>query len=155
MARSGFQRHLNRINPQLPARAYKTYSVSSPLTTHWKPATCEDAGCAPYMNGWQTFIDESSELGQRQAHYIRRQSGRHFTEERNEHNVTVFTFTAGQPCFKSQEHKVPVGRPEIYVVKDGDWRGSRGIIRRHVRADDWVDDFATHQDALAARRARG
>lgn len=154
MARS-FQQRLNRIAPIGRVQDYKTYAVSSPLSTHWKPATCEDAGCQPYLNGWETFVNEATELGQKQAHYIRKQSGKHFKEHRNDVGITVFTFSAGQPCFKSQDHKVPVGRPEIYVVKDGDWRGSRGVMRRHVRPVDWVDDFAEHQQKLADAQQRG
>lgn len=154
MARSGFQRQLNRIMPRLPAGAMKTYAISAPTATHWRPATCAEVGCEPYTGGWRTSVDEASELGRRQAHYIRKQSGRSFTEQR-EGALTIFTFEPGQACFASSGHKAPLGRPELFSVRGGDWRGATGERRVHKRAEDWVDDFATHQQSLADRLARG
>jgi hypothetical protein len=45
---------------------------------------------------------------------------------------------------------VPLERPELYVVRGGDWRGNpRGEVRRHSGPDSWVNDFAEHQDRIA------
>jgi hypothetical protein len=140
-----------RIAPQLPASAYKTYAISSPLSTHYRDGTCDEAGCLAHRHGWQTSVDEATDLGQRQAHYIRKLSGRRFTERRTELGLTAFTFEAGQRCFATP-HKVPLGRPEIYVVRGGDWRGdpTRGEATRvHSGPDAWVNDFGEHQDRLA------
>ncbi|SFY52045.1 hypothetical protein [Streptomyces sp. F-1] len=148
---------MHRIEPQMPAAAYKTYQIVAPQSTHWVAATCAEVDCAHYLNGWQSVIDEATELGQRQAHYIRKQSGRAYREERRPDGLTVFTFEAGQACFNAAKHQKRTGRPELYIVRDGDHRGNpRGTApRQHVRAADWVEDFAEHQQALANEHQKG
>jgi len=137
-----------RITPQAPPQFYKTYQIVSPISTHYRTGTCEEFGCLAHQHGWQTGVDESTELGQRQAHYIRALSGRRFVERRTEIGLTAFTFEAGQKCFA--EHKVPLDRPELYVVRGGDFRGNpRNEVRKHSGADSWVNDFAEHQDRIA------
>jgi len=144
-----------RLQPQLPAGSMKTYQVLAPKATHFRRATCAEVDCANYLNGWKTPIDESTDLGKKQAHYIRNSQGRHFTEDRNiAPGITMFIFEAGQTCFS--EHQVRLDKPEIYLVKGGDWRGNpTGMKREHVNAGDWVDDFANHQDQLATRLNQG
>ncbi|NUP18434.1 MAG: hypothetical protein HOZ81_20585 [Streptomyces sp.] len=144
----------NRITPNLPVEAYKTYRVTSPLATHWRAATCAEVDCPAHVNGWQSTIDETTILGQQQAFYIRKQSGRRFTEERPEAGLTRFRFEAGQRCFG--QHQVPLGRPELYLVRGGDWRGNpTGELRQHTNAQDWIDDFGEHQDNLADQIRKG
>lgn len=142
-------RALERLLPVGPASAYKTYVVDSPTDVSVK-AACEQVDCAARRYGWDSRIDESTELGARQAAYIRYQSGRTFTEYRTAEGVTVFRFPGGQRCF--QDHHT---RPETYRVLAGDWRQYGGLIYRHTRPADWVDDFGTHQQQLADRQARG
>ncbi|MFH8336967.1 hypothetical protein [Streptomyces sp. AM6-12] len=148
---------MHRIEPQMPAAAYKTYAIVAPKSTHWVGATCAEVDCAHYLNGWQSVIDEATELGQRQAHYIRKQSGRAYREERRPDGLTAFTFEAGQPCFNAAKHQKRTGRPELYIVRDGDYRGNpRGTqTRQHVHAADWVEDFAEHQQGLADEIKKG
>ncbi len=150
-------RPITRITPNLPASAYKTYAITSPISTHFRPATCEEAGCGAYAGGWHTTVDESTELGQRQAYYVRKLSGRRFSEHRNEAGLTVFDFEAGQQCFRSAEHRVSLQRPENFTVLGGDWRGNPLGIQpyKHDRAENWVDDFANHQQKLADRHNQG
>jgi hypothetical protein len=137
-----------RITPNLPASAYKTYHITSPISTHYRTGTCAEAGCLAYRHGWQTSVDEATDLGQRQAHYIRKLAGRRFVERRTELGLTAFTFEPGQQCFA--EHKVSLDRPELYVVRGGDWRGNpTGDVRKHAGPDSWVNDFAEHQDRIA------
>jgi hypothetical protein len=156
MGRSAFRRTLNRIAPALPVGAMKTYEIRSPRATHWRKATCAEVACPPYLNGWRTILDETTELGQRLAHTVRKVAGRAYTEHHAAPNLTIFTFEAGQRCFAADSHQLPTGRPELYVVRGGDWRGNpRGDVRKHARAADWVDDFATHQQQLADRLAQG
>ena len=133
----------------------KTYSIVAPRSTHFRKGTCEEAGCLAHRRGWRTVVDERLELGQAQAHYIRKVSHRKFTESKGEDGLTTFTFPPGQECFAS--HTIRIDRPEIYVVRDGDWRGNpRGTApKRHVRAEDWVEDFALHQGRVNDRLARG
>jgi len=148
-------RQLNREVPRIGAEHYKTYQVVSPRATHYRPATCTEVDCGPHVNGWKTILDEATQQGL--AHYIRKDSGRKFTEERTEAGLTVFTFEPGQMCFAAAGHQVPLERDPIYRVKGGDWRGNpRGITARvHKRAGDWVDDFATHQMGIAEQIQKG
>lgn len=145
----------SRIDPKLPMQAMQTYQVVAPAATHFRPATCAEVDCPHYLHGWHSPIDERTELGQRQAHYIRNQSGRRYTEDRHQvPGLTLFTFEAGQTCF--QQHQMRLDRPEIFLVRDGDWRGNpTGQTRRHAGPDDWVDDFANHQQKLADQLEKG
>lgn len=148
-------RPVTRIDPQLPAGAYKTYTVAAPLTTHFRPATCEEVECPYAVHGWATVVDESTELGQRQADYIRRSSGRRFTAERTPEGLTRFVFAPNQECFT--DHQTRVEREGVFLVRGGDHRGDPSGLRpyQHVRPEDWVEDFAEHQQGLADRIERG
>jgi hypothetical protein len=147
---------LNRIPPALPAAAMKTYEIDAPLATHFRQATCAEVQCDAHRLGWQTEVDESAELGQRQAYYIRHDSTRKHAEERREDGTTVFTFEAGQHGF-SHDHRLPTGRPERLLVLGGDWRGNPlGIRPRvHVSADDWVEDMQESLDKIRTAHERG
>jgi hypothetical protein len=135
------------LEPKLPAHQRKTYQILSPRPTHFKDAGCEEARCRHMRDGWKSIVDEATELGRQQADYIRRISGRSFTESRDETGLTVFVFAAGQRCFR--QHTVKLEREEIYVVRGGDHRGNpRGERRVHGRPEEWVEDFAEHQERL-------
>jgi len=118
------------------------YKILNPASTHFRPATCEEVDCAGYLNGWKSVIDESTDLGRTQAEYIRRRSGRMFTEDRTVAGLTEFTFPAGQSCFRSGEHKTNIGRAPLFVVDAGDRR------YRHSSADSWADDLRTHTSQI-------
>ncbi len=142
-----------RIEPQLPVGAMKTYSVLAPLATHWRPATCEEVGCPNWRNGWLTVIDESTELGMRQALYIRNSSGRRFVRDPvNSDGPVRYTFEPGQRCFAS--HQIPLERDPLFLVRMGDWRGY-GPSRVHVRPGDWVEDMQESLDKVRDRQERG
>ena len=140
---------LNRIAPQLPVGAVKTYQAVA-LSDETVVAACRSVGCQAYLHGWDTLVDESTDLGRRQATYIRDESGRSFKELRSEADLTVFRFDAYQRCFA--DHHT---RPVRYLVRGGDWRADTGLIQEHDRPEDWVEDFADHQDRLAERISRG
>lgn len=147
-----------RIEPKLPSESMKTYQIVAPPATHFRAATCVEAGCKHYREGWVSVIDEGNDIGRAQAHYIRNQSGRHFKEDRNQApGFTCFVFEPGQVCFKADQHKVRLDKPEIFLVRDGDFRGNpRGTAARvHTNADDWVDDFGNHQLMLADQIKQG
>jgi hypothetical protein len=144
-----------RLDPRLPVGAYKTYEIRAPKDTHWRVVSCAEAGCGPYLHGWRTTVDERTGLGQAQAYYVRHDRTRSHTEERLPDGLTAFTFPAGQRCF-AEGHQVRVERPELYVVRGGDWRGNpTGQVRQHANADDWVEDFGTHQQQSADAVERG
>ena len=143
-----------RIEPRLPVTAVITYGIHAPEATHRRHATCGEVDCQNMQHGWRTVIDETSDLGAAQASYIRRESGRKFTEERDPAGLTVFTFEPWQRCFA--DHTASLEREPFYLVRGGDWRGNpRGEVRRHVNGDDWVEDFAEHQTTLADRLEQG
>jgi hypothetical protein len=143
-----------RVEPALPVEATKTYSVQAPLASHWRDATCEEVDCPNWKHGWKTTVDESTDLGQRQAHYIRRQSGRRYVEWRDQPWLggTAFTFEPGQRCFAT--HQQPLERDPLFLVRQGDWRGY-GPTRVHVRPGDWVEDFSESLDKVRDRQERG
>lgn len=152
------------IPPALGPGAMKTYQVTSPLTTHFRETSCAEVDCPNHANGWVTAVDESTDLGARQASYIRRTCRpavapsapgmRRYTETRTEAGWTAFRFDAGQECFG--QHRLPLDRPEIYIVRGGDRRGNpRGERYLHHDAEGWVEDFAEHQDSLARIIERG
>jgi hypothetical protein len=142
-------RPVTRIQPAGPVSAYVTYRVVSPPDRAVRTA-CEEAGCLAWRHGWETRVDESTDLGRAQADYIRTRSGRTFREQRTAEGLTVFRFEPGQRCFA--EHST---RPEIFSVRGGDWRRDLGLIRRHQRGQDWVEDFAEHQDRLSRAIEKG
>jgi hypothetical protein len=143
---------LNRIEPQMPVQGYKTYGLTYPLKTHWKKATCEQVDCEAYIYGWVTSVDVSSDLGREQADYIRRHSGRSFTET----NPGVFQFKAGQTCFRAADHRLKLEREPLFVVRHGDYRGNPdGWKIQHDNGANWQEDFAEHQDIITARIERG
>ncbi len=149
-----------RLQPSLPAAAVKTYQLLLPATTHFRPARCEEVDCSLYRNGFTMEIDLGTELGYAQFEYLRRESRRQFTREyrpggTNGHNFAILTFPPGQQCFN--EHQTSLEREPIPLVRGGDWRGDpRGDpVKRHHNLDDWVDDFATHQQKIHDRIERG
>jgi hypothetical protein len=147
-------RDLNRIGPALPPEHMTTYALKAPLATHFRPATCAQVDCSNWRHGWRTLIDELTELGQRQAHYIRKQAGRAFTEY-PDGGITVFEFEPGQECFA--QHQRPLEREPLYLVRGGDWRGDpRGTgARVHASGEDWVEDMQTSLDKTRTRAERG
>jgi len=145
-----------RITPGLPVHAFKTYALSAPLSTHYRPARCEEVNCPNHAAGWRTVVDTLQPLGVTQAKYIMERAGRKYTMTgpASPGATLTFTFPPGQQCFAS--HTVPLEREPIYVVRDGDWRGNpTGRRMTHVRAADWVDDFASHQAELIKEIERG
>lgn len=143
-------RSINRIDPLHPVQAYQTYSITQPADVLVKTA-CERAGCGAWLSGWDTVLDETTQLGQQQATYIRTQSGRTFRELKTDAGLTVFRFEAHQRCFR--EHQT---RPELYAVRDGDWRGNpTGRTRQHQRPADWVEDFGEHQQSIVDQQQKG
>lgn len=143
-------RQVTRINPVGPPQAYQTYQVHTPKT-HMRAATCEEVECPNYLRGFKIAVAHDD---QRRIHLIKT-SGKPYTVEDGESGVRYAVFAAGTHCFKEMTHRVAVG-PELYIVKGGDWRGNpTGRVRQHVKAADWVEDFATHQDRIATELKRG
>jgi hypothetical protein len=140
-----------------PPELYRTFAISAPLSSHWRDATCAEVECTSSAQGFTVTCDLRTELGLRQARYIRDHSGRSWTHEVLGSGVMIrFSFPAGQRCFA--QHRVPLEREPIFVVRNGDHRGvGRGPAGKRVfdRPEHWVETFAEHQQGLAETQARG
>lgn len=145
------------IMPQMPPQAYKTYGMSMPLKTHWRAATCEEIDCDAYRCGWVSTFDLSTDLGQRQYAFCKADRSRAYSMQRPAENLVKFVYAPGNRCFQAGDHRVPLERPVRLYVAEGDWRGNprRIPVRVHQRAEDWTEDFAIHQDRLAAAVEKG
>lgn len=158
---------LQRPSTKLSAAQVKTYGIKMPAETHFRPATCAEAQCHAHTHGWVTILPTGSDLIA-----VLKGSGRRYHEHRDHLPLEVvrqmmgheedtqpmelgaglvaFYFEAGQSCFQEAQHVMPLERPALYVVTDGDWRGNprRTAPRVHSRPEHWVEDFAGHQDRL-------
>lgn len=141
------------FNPEVPVSAYQTFTLAQPVDTHTRAATCAEVDCAHYRNGWESRIDETTDLGREQAQYIRAASGRRFVELKRDDGLTTFVFGAEQPCFR--QHRRSLEREPFYLVRGGDHRADLGLIREHVNGEDFVDDMGNQLISLADRRAQG
>lgn len=138
----------------LPSRAYQTFQVRAPkggLTA----VSCEDVECAAYANGWKMVLDLNTELGQRQAYYIKHLSGRSYRIESQVNGMVTLIFAPNQDCFA--QHKVRNDLPEVFSVKGGDRRGNplRIPTRVHKKPEFWLEEFAENQDRIATAREKG
>lgn len=143
---------MNRIPPQGQVQDYKTYQILSPLSTHWRPATCAEVNCAAYLGGWRVRVEG---LPADMLHTAKN-CGRKYTELHVSETENYLVFEAGQPCFRAQMHRAILDKQEIYVVRDGDFRGNpTGSVRKHARPEHWIEDFDEHQDKLARQLQAG
>jgi hypothetical protein len=150
------RRHLSRPAPRLPITSMRTFALSTPVASHFRPATCAEVECAHWRDGWRMVLDPSTDLGRRQLQFIHWRAGRAYTDVSSPGDALVtLIFKPGQRCFA--EHHVPIAeKTPLLVVRDGDWRGNpTGARRRHTRVADWLDEFATHQDRLSEQRKMG
>lgn len=147
------QRPMNRIQPAMPAGAYKTYQIAAPLSTHFRPATCAEVNCPDYLNGWRVRWEPLTP----ELRHAATTSGRRYRLEVVSASESWLLFEAGQPCFRAAEHRIRLERPELFIVRGGDHRGDpTGIpARRHTRPEHWVEDFAEHQQGLARTQQKG
>lgn len=146
------QRPMNRIQPAMPAAAYKTYQIAAPLGTHFRPATCAEVDCPDYLHGWRVRVENLTP----ELLHTARNCGRRYREVQVAQGETWLSFEAGQSCFRAGEHRKRLERPELFIVRGGDHRGNPlGQSREHTRPEDWVEDFAEHQQGLADTQQKG
>lgn len=145
-----------RFEPNLPVQAYRSFTVAAPEETHWRPASCAEVDCRHYLQGWWSTVDERTQLGQGQAYYIRHDSGRRFVESRSvDGQLTLFWFEPGQVCFSAGSHRTAIGRPALWVSRNGDWRANLGDMRLHTRPEFWIEEWDETADRLARVKQRG
>ena len=144
---------INRPEPRLPASARKTFSILMPTKSHWRKASCAEVDCPRYLRGWKSQVEVMTE---RQIHLIKAAKYR-YRELSVKPGETWWLFEAGQTCFQAADHRIRLGKPELFVVRDGDWRGNprRTPELRHKRPEFWVEQFSEHQAKLARARNEG
>lgn len=143
---------MTRLQPQGQVQDYKTYQIVSPISTHWRKATCVEVNCPEYANGWRVRVEG---LPPDMLHAAKT-SGRKFTVLDVTETEHWLVFEAGQPCFRASQHRALLDKQEIFLVRDGDYRGNpSGNVRKHTRPEHWQEDFAEHQDRLARQTERG
>lgn len=111
-------------------------------------AACEDVGCLQYAIGWDTVLDESTEMGALTAAWFRSgQTRRSFTElgVSAELGGTVFHFDSGQRCFN--EHRT---RPGQLLVYSGGRR-----VTEHTSLRFLAEDYTEHMGGVAGQLERG
>jgi hypothetical protein len=110
-------------------------------------AACEDVGCDLWRTGWETVLDESTQMGALTAAWIRSgQSGRTYRElVVVAGQPAVFRFGGGQRCF--QEHRTRPGRLLVYS-------GGRGVAE-HTDLRFLAEDYTEHMGGIAAQQERG
>jgi hypothetical protein len=134
-----------RVTPAMDASEYTTYSVKSPIATHWRKASCAEAGCQAYEMGWKVRKETLTP----ELLHTATTSGRKYSVLEVAPGETYFVYEPGQACFAESTHRVPLGRPELYVVRGGDWRGNpRGERRAHNSVEHWLEDLHEHTDRI-------
>lgn len=148
---------LNRHIPKRGPESFKTYTTVAPLSTHWRPATCEEVDCPDYLKGFVTTVDTGTELGQRQFHFLTHDKKRSYSMQNVGAGLFKFVYKPGNICMRWNEHRLPIGRPPLYLVRGGDWRGNprRVPTVRHRTVAHWIEDFSIHQDMIATAIQRG
>lgn len=149
-------RPINRFPAKLPVTTMQTYAIKAPRQTHTRPATCEEVGCKDFLKGWWTRVP----IGSPQEHLIReilrgyapdglRRTAKEVTSIGT--GMAEWFFDAGNPCFRASNHRKKLDRPELYLVRGGDWRANTGLIRRHNKPEHWVEDMSITLDKVARR----
>lgn len=131
----------------VPDRLKKVYSLSAPLGTHWRRATCEQVGCSFYLNGFAVTVLPGSREEQ-----VVKESGRKWSAVIPQENGSLrYEFPAGTKCFQANTHVVRSDAPLLFASND------RLVhkVRRFANSADWVDDFAEHQQRLSDAYEKG
>lgn len=143
---------MNRLPPQGRVQDYKTYQIAAPLKTHWRPATCAEVSCPQHEKGWQVRVESLTP----EMLHAARTSGRKYTELHVKEGETWLVYEAGQACFRASQHRVKLDLQEIYIARDGDWRGNpTGRVHKHTRPEFFLEDMNENQGKLAEIRERG
>ena len=91
------------------------WKATRPRTTHWREASCKDANCLMYINGWETILSVTDIAN---INLIRR-SGMSYREEQDQQLIR-FQFSPGQECFTGQAngHRIAIERDPIFRRND-------------------------------------
>lgn len=145
-------RPMNRIAPLGQPQEYRTFQITSPISTHWRPATCAEIDCPHYLGGWRVRVEGlTPEMLHSATTSWRKYSELHVAEGEN-----WLVFEAGQTCFRASTHKKLLDRQEIFIARDGDFRGNpTGKVRKHTRPEFWLEDMQENQGRLSDLHKQG
>lgn len=141
---------LFRPEPALPVSAMQTHLIAAPWATHWRPASCEEVGCLNFHNGWMIAITGLDDGDMWQLEHC----GRRYRRAEVEGHGPVYVYEPGQPCFLASQHRLRLDRPELFVVRRGDWRTSAreasaaGQLTKFSGADAWADHLHGHLEKI-------
>src|SRR5713101_9492084 len=143
---SSFIRPIMRAPTKAPIQGMITFQIRAPIMTHFRPATCEEYGCLNYRFGWETIVPADSA----QAFYIDHEKSRKWSKTVVGAGLVRYEFPPGQTCFESTQygHKVPLERPAIFRMRDGDWRGNPTGRITTVPSQSWVDAFGENMEQV-------
>ncbi len=145
-------RPMNRIAPAGPVQGYRTFQILAPTSTHRRKATCAEVACAQYTRGWQVRVEGLTPELLNAA----KTSGRKFTELHVSEEENWLVFEAGQICFGSAHHTVPLDKQEVFIARDGDFRGNpTGNVRKHTRPEFWIEEMGENLSQVRAAQERG
>lgn len=139
-----FTRTLNRVQPKIPVTAMRTHAILAPVSTHYRKATCEEIGCLAFHNGWTLAVAGLPDDVVADAKNSRR---RYRVERDDTTGAETLHFEAGQPCFKAAAHRIRIERPELFIVRAGDWRGNpdgTDSVTQLSGPDAWADSLQTN-----------
>lgn len=108
------------------------WSIVSPLSTHWRAATCEEIACPQYVLGWKTVLP----VGDQGNISFIKTLGLRYKEERNDPLLVTFIFEPGQECFKGRlgQHRKLLERPPLFTVSR---RGDQKVLEW----ERWINDM--------------
>lgn len=145
-------RQLSRPTPTLGVSKMVTYAVKSPVSTHTRPATCAEIECVVWCAGFTLTLPVGSDKIEHVKQLMRGELDgiqRLDAKVQRDGNLVHIRFAKGTPCLSATRHRVSLNRPELYVVRGGDWRGNTGVLRKHTKPEHWVEDF---EENLAGTR---
>lgn len=125
-----------------PPRPLDRYSLQQRPAPRARRATCEEVDCWAWLGGFAIKVDEATDLGGRQAAYLREDRTRPRPAETREGALTVFAYPPGTRCTASDTHVIE--RTQLYIA--------RGIA---TTAELWTEEFGENQQRLSELQARG
>lgn len=153
---------LSRPTPRMDPGRYKTYAVVSPLSSHFRPATCAEVDCPHWLHGWGVRITEippEDQAAVREATYTLngKQYRYSYVEQEMEPGKPWLLFKPGQPCFKARWHRKRIEKEPLFLIRGGDHRTTApgSDSGRELSAQSWVDDFGEHTQRLADEIEKG
>lgn len=137
------------IPPRMGVGSYKTYKIASPISTHYRKATCQEIDCVAYKEGW-TY--RKADLVREQLYDIVTHAGKRYREQYLDESESdlYLVFEPGQVCFQAASHVKSLDRPEIYYAGRGHFTAFSTRKAAVLETDEWLESFVTHQDALHA-----